>query len=389
MWKPAICCIGYNRPASMQRLLGSIGKAIFDSEDITLIISIDESDKSNDVEQIANDFQWNHGKKLIRRFPERQGLKKHCLQCGDFSEEYGAIIFLEDDVVVAPGFYRYAVAALEAYGMDKRVFGISLYHENFMSTARFDFHAVHTGGDAYYLQNELSHGHCWIGTQWKNFRKWLIENGDKFPEYDCRIPKSVHGWKTETSWSKSLDNYLIQADLYYIAPYESFATNMSELGEHAKATTDICQTIMSDSLLNSYKFLPFEECAVYDMFFERKDKKIFDSIGMNSMETLMDLNGLRYDWTGFKYTFSIQKLPFRVIKSYGANLDPIENNIRYEIPGDAIRLYEIPEDYQSPKSLSEIPLHKKLFGRHEHLLNRYPGKLLLYIAFAKIKRRFF
>ena len=119
MNNPVICCIGYNRPNSMQRLLNSIGNAVYDDHDILLVISIDESPKSDEVEAVAKAFDWKYGEKIIKRYPERMGLKKHCLLCGDLSLEHGSVIFLEDDVVVAPGYYRYTKAALEYYKDDE------------------------------------------------------------------------------------------------------------------------------------------------------------------------------------------------------------------------------------------------------------------------------
>ena len=105
MIKPVIVAVGYNRPHCMKRLLESIGNAEYEIDDVTLIISIDESNKSDLVQKVAEDFDWKHGEKIIRRFPERQGLKKHIIQCGDLSEKYGAVIILEDDLYVSPGFY--------------------------------------------------------------------------------------------------------------------------------------------------------------------------------------------------------------------------------------------------------------------------------------------
>ena len=44
MIKPAIIVIAYNREESLKRLLTSLNNAIYESDDITLIISIDKSD---------------------------------------------------------------------------------------------------------------------------------------------------------------------------------------------------------------------------------------------------------------------------------------------------------------------------------------------------------
>ena len=127
MIKPAIVAVGYNRPDGMKRLLDSIGKATYNCDDVPLIISIDESNRSNEVESMATAFEWTHGIKEIRRFPERQGLRKHIVQCGDLSEKYGAVIILEDDLVVAEDFYTYVCAAHEKYGDEEEICGVALY----------------------------------------------------------------------------------------------------------------------------------------------------------------------------------------------------------------------------------------------------------------------
>lgn len=80
--KYAIIAIGYNKVNSILRLLNSLNEAVYDDEQITLIVSVDKSD-TDKVLCVANDFMWKHGEKQIRTFGERQGLKKHILSCGD------------------------------------------------------------------------------------------------------------------------------------------------------------------------------------------------------------------------------------------------------------------------------------------------------------------
>ena len=110
---PAIVVVGYSRPDTLKRLLQSVGNATYHDSDIDLIISLDKADNEEDVVKVANDFEWRFGKKTIRRFPERQGLRKHIIQCGDLTEKYGAVIILEDDLLVAPDYYEYVKAALD------------------------------------------------------------------------------------------------------------------------------------------------------------------------------------------------------------------------------------------------------------------------------------
>ena len=55
MIKPAIIVIAYNREESLKRLLTSLNNAIYESDDITLIISIDKSDNEK-VFKAADEF---------------------------------------------------------------------------------------------------------------------------------------------------------------------------------------------------------------------------------------------------------------------------------------------------------------------------------------------
>lgn len=56
MNKPAIVVICYNRPNSLKRLLSSIGQANYpQSEDITLVISVDNSGQMDTV-NVANEY---------------------------------------------------------------------------------------------------------------------------------------------------------------------------------------------------------------------------------------------------------------------------------------------------------------------------------------------
>ena len=114
----AIIVVGYNRPSSMSRLLQSICTAEYVGDTVDLIVSIDKSDKEPDVVKVAKEVAWPNGKKTIRTFDKRQGLRKHILQCGDYTSVYDAVIVLEDDLIVSESFYLYAKNAVAYYGND-------------------------------------------------------------------------------------------------------------------------------------------------------------------------------------------------------------------------------------------------------------------------------
>ena len=61
-YKIGILTIGYNRANNLLRLLNSINAATFPTDDVDLLISIDNSG-TKDVENAANSFKWLHGRK--------------------------------------------------------------------------------------------------------------------------------------------------------------------------------------------------------------------------------------------------------------------------------------------------------------------------------------
>ena len=140
--KPAIIAIGYNRPEALKRLLGSLNSAKYDTDDITLIISIDHSKKEKDeknkaVLNLANDFEWKHGEKRVIFREKNMGLRAHVIACGDLANKYESIVMLEDDIYVSPMFYKYASKALEFVENKDYVGGVSLYNHKKLSFHRY------------------------------------------------------------------------------------------------------------------------------------------------------------------------------------------------------------------------------------------------------------
>ena len=123
--KITLVVVGYNRADSIQRLLNSMAKAHYSYSDIRLVISIDHSG-NEEVNRTAAEFEWKYGEKIVLCRPERLGLRRHIISCGDLTEEYGAVMILEDDLYVSPDYYNYAMAALEKYGEHPQIAGIAL-----------------------------------------------------------------------------------------------------------------------------------------------------------------------------------------------------------------------------------------------------------------------
>ena len=117
---PPIVVVGFNRPVSLKRILASLNQAYYpEHTTIKLIISIDKSDTNKEVLAIAENFEWKFGEKTVNYQKENLGLRKHIIQCGNYSLKYESVIILEDDLFVSPNFYLYAQKAL-GFSNDKK-----------------------------------------------------------------------------------------------------------------------------------------------------------------------------------------------------------------------------------------------------------------------------
>lgn len=370
MNRPAIVIIAYNRPDALKRLLTSVENASYPEGDkVTLVISIDKSD-SDSVVRVAEEFEYTHGDKKVIVRQQRLGLREHVLLCGDLTDEYGSIIVLEDDLFVSPMFYDYACAALEFSKGDDRIGSVSLYNHLFNVHKREGFLAIDDGYDNYYLQIASSWGQAYTKEMWTGFRNWYEENKDaELAGPD--IPANISGW-SERSWLKYYIVYMIRTGRFSIYPRVSLTTNFGEMGTHSsKHDTDLQVPIMTSRIKKVYSFSsPDDSKAVYDAFFEpagsyAEGKVVFGGSEIadrgNKKPLITDLYGLKpvEAVTGGAYILSSKSLPYRVIKSYGRQMRPLEANMIYDIPGSDFYLYCTSEKDAAPKTGNEA--HELLY----------------------------
>jgi hypothetical protein len=289
--KPAIVVVTYNRPVSLNRLLSFLSNAFFDSLDINLVISIDyqSSNTHDEVVKISNDFVWKYGCKKIIEHKNNLGLREHVLSCGDLSEKYGAVIVLEDDIVISPYFYNYALQTLTVYDKDSNIAGISLYGYEWSQVANRLFCAAQNGSDVYFAQNAQSWGQLWSYKMWREFREWYHTH--KNVEIDKNIPDNVRNWSAK-SWLKYHIWYCVEKNKYFVCPYVSLSTSYSDRGEHLKGdSTNFQVPILTGKRIN-YIIPQFNADSLkYDVFFERQNLGIF--LGIEENELCVDLYGKR------------------------------------------------------------------------------------------------
>ena len=164
---PAIVAIGFNRPLALKRLLYTIAKANYPADvSIALVISIDKGDNS-EVLDVAKDFVWQRGEKIVIEQVENLGLRRHVISCGDLTEKYKTVIILEDDLLVSPEFYHYTLEAVNYYQNSLEIAGISLYAYDFNEYAETKFVPLEDGYDNYFIQTASSWGQVWTRQQWQ------------------------------------------------------------------------------------------------------------------------------------------------------------------------------------------------------------------------------
>lgn len=330
--KIAIVVVGYDRLQPIRRLLSSLLSARYEGNSIPLYISIDCSN-NEDLYKFVNDFRWPYGNKYVNIEEKRLGLKNHILQCGDLTRFFKAIILLEDDIFVGEYFYEYAQRVVSYYENDDRIGGFSLYTHEIGGTG-VPIAYYHNGSDAFLRQDVVSWGECWTKSQWAKFREWFDRFNDKdFARID--IPESTKRWKS--SWTKYYAAYLVDTNRYFVCPYVSNTTCFCDAGEHFDMMTMSGQVCLMSGPI-SYKFLPFDEMIRYDVYWA--NESVCEWLGIRKSDVCVDWYNLIHNKKRCRYLLSTIVLPFKIIRKYGLFLRPIELNVKYNIEGEGIYLYD-------------------------------------------------
>lgn len=336
--RPAIVVVAYNRPNSLRRLLSSIAKANYRSNDIPLIISIDKADIEQEIVAISESFDWEHGPKTIRTFDCRQGLRKHVIQCGDLSNEYGAVIILEDDLFVSSNYYSFVEDALCYYEDSSEITGISLYSHEWNGFGSAAFQPIADKYDTYLGQFSISWGQCWTQKWWNDFKKWYLVHEGSLADNDD-IPDAINHW-SDHSWGKYYANYIVEENKFYVMPRISLSTNFTEIGQHAKKSSADYQVRIMNSPDVVYRFAPVDKAMKYDIFFENMALNQFFDSSIASEGITVDLYGIGRKNQKNRYILSSECLPYKAVKGFALQLRPMDANVVYQLNGNDIHLYD-------------------------------------------------
>lgn len=342
----AIIAIGYNRLESIKRLLSSIFNTDYLGDKVDLIISIDNSG-SNILIDYVKTLSWPHGKKTIVTHDKRLGLKKHVLKCGDFTKQYNYVCVLEDDLYVSPRFYEFAKQSIKYFNENKIIAGISLYSHQWHPYVNRPFMPIQDGYDIYLLQVASSWGQIWSKNSWENFTTWLEDKTDEYLHSDL-MPSAVSNWSSK-SWLKYHNRYLVDSNKYFIYPKYSLTTNFSDRGEHADVNTTYQVPLLLGKNNNLKLPEKIDDLLKYDSFFEYKS--LSNYVGIKEDEIDISIYGNRKRKK--RYLLTTEICNFKVIKSFGLKLRPIEANVVLNVSGSGIYLYD------TTKKVNKLRLYNK------------------------------
>jgi len=355
-----IVVVGFNRPDSLRRILGSIANGIY-RQKVSLIISLDKSD-NNEVKSVAEEFDWNHGEKKVICYPKHLGLRKHILACGNIALDYDGVILLEDDLFVSTYFYEYVIKAVNFYKDENSVCGISLYNHQLYETAYLPFDPIDDGFDNYFLQIPSSWGQCWTRDQWIHFRKWYDTNSKGYkPPKNWLIPKDIYNWP-ESSWKKYFFFYMIDTNNYFTYPRISLSSNFSDPGTHIVSKKQAFQVPLLYHE-KKWRFSKLNEAySIYDSFCELERDKLLQLIpeGLINDNFEVDLYGtkpLEKVKAEFLLSTKICKNP---LMTFGREMRPAETNVIAQIPGDVISFGKR-ESFNNKKNRSYTRIRGKAF----------------------------
>lgn len=329
--KIAIVVVGYNKLHGLSRLLTTLNSIMYCVPNVPLIISIDASENQS-VYNLAREFRWKHGELIVNIEKERLGLKKHIFQCAALSEHYRGVIILEDDILVSPDFYNYALQALDNYENDDRIAGIALYSFDTIVYSSLPFQPVLSGYDVFAWQTVCTWGQIFTWKMWSGFINWLDTWDGRFDKID--MMSFIGNWSR--AWSKYYFAYIISNNKYFIFPYNSLSTNFNDAGgEHGGGNTSLVQLNLLQGKRH-YQLCDLSEMTKYDVYASNED--IYNWLGLKKDDITIDFYGL-HDSYETQYVLTPFNLHCEAIKGFSLSMRPWELNIKYSVEGKDIILY--------------------------------------------------
>lgn len=305
-----------------------------------------------EVAEAAREFHFDGGEKEVVVHEQHLGLRKHIIWCGELSRQYGSVIVLEDDLVVDPWFYQYAIKSLNFYDNCEPIAGIALYSQRYNDHAELPFIPLNNGYSTFFMQVGCSLGQVWSQRQWVGFYEWYERANQDTLNSNQGLPENVKRWP-ESSWKKYFNAYIVDCGKYIVYPFDSFTTNSSDSpGVHIREVNNVFQTVLRypDRTEDVLRFAPFDALEVaYDGFMEPCGGIIYRHLGLQSDQVEIDIHGHK-PWellTRKPYVLTTRVLQAKEVRRYPLSYKPVEMNLLYPVMMEdavSIRLYEMNAD---------------------------------------------
>ena len=382
---PAIVVPAYNRPHALARLLNSLAAANYRHDlKVPLVISVDpENGISNQkVRTVAESFHWPYGPKEIILHQHHLGLLQNFCHCGDLTEKYGSVIFLEDDLIVSPVFYHYAIEALAYFENSTCIAGISLYRYAMNGYTHRAFEPLADGSDIFFMQVASIVGQAWTKTQWAQFQDWRIANAT------TELNETIHEiWSSfdADDYFPIITNYLVSMGRYYVFPRVSLATGFGDAGTHFTNETSYFQVPLQREQ-TTFRLQALETShAVYDSFMEIAPDAVKKLVpALRDMDFDVDLHATK-EFRHLKAEHVITTRACKAaLKTFALSMQPPEANIIFNVQGTGINLCKR-SDIRWDK-WSEFQTRRRLHDYFAHGIRPSLRQTFAYYLFDLIKR---
>jgi hypothetical protein len=376
--KPAVVVVAYNRPDALRRLLDSLLRATYPN-DVSLVISIDRAEDGMSVEvaSLADGFGWPFGTKEVIRRETHLGLVAHFLECGRLSQRFGAVVILEDDLVVAPAYYDFASQALQRYAEEPRVGGVCLYGLWFNGFTHDPFVPIDDGSDAFFLKLPYTQGLAFTAAQWQAFESWRrtfkVQRHLDLPNAFLRFRRD--------EWFPQLAAFTATQGRYFCFPRVSMTAGWGDSGTHFEQGSSWFQTSLA-LLAREYGLPALDDAlAVYDAFYELLPDRLRRlAPALPALDFDIDLNATKQR-PNLHYDHVLTTRPVKqALATFGLSMRPPELNLVYAAPGDEISLARREDVYWDPIAGAEAQRRLQAYAWSRHRPSR---KRNLFYAVAK------
>lgn len=374
----AIVVVGYNRLKSISRLLQSLLSADYPNNNIPLYISIDCSGDT-ELYDYVRQFNWPFGDKYVNIQETRLGLKEHIFKCGNLTKFFKAIILLEDDIFVSKYFYNYVIETINIYGDDNNIAQISLYRNETNGYVSLPFDHMRTGEDVFLMQDVSTWGECWTEQMWQHFWEWYSEHDEDYIQ-KVDMPDMIKKWSK--AWSKYYNAYVVDTGKYVLYPALSLTTNFSDAGVHGGNNNSLVQVNLAQGDFK-YRMSDVESLVKYDIY--SNNVLLYEWLGLTHEDVTLDIYGNKNNWNSKRYVLTTRVINAKIVRSYALNMRPIELNVKYNIMGVGLYLYDLDEykgDYGFYSNLLTLYFLK---GYHPWLLVRYIKMDFIRTIYRKIR----